>query len=201
LAAYVLARHTTSTKVDNGTLDKTTATTSTLNPIAGLGQVLGNDSGQADLGDTQYFVFNLVVLLYFVGTLMQHLDEGFPELPAILVGLTSLSAATYVTKKATERAEPSLKSVVPSKAKKHATVDVWGSFLIAAPPSSPPPEGWGPRATVGGIEATQVDVVDDRGTSDHIRVTIPNVNPGATSLSVYTASGTSAGSLDFEVLS
>jgi hypothetical protein len=56
-AALVLAKLTTSTKADNGTINKTTAPMSTLDPVTGLGQVLGDDAGSPDLGDTQYFVF------------------------------------------------------------------------------------------------------------------------------------------------
>jgi hypothetical protein len=198
-AAFVLARLTTSTKTDNGTIDKTTAPTSTLNPIKGLGQVLGNDSGQADLGDTQYFVFNLVAVMYFLGTLTGNLQEGFPPLPALLVGLTSVSAATYVTKKAVERAQPSLKSVVPPTREVGKSVDVWGSFLVAPSPTSPPPADWGPRATVGGIEAPAVVVVPNAGTTDHLRITIPKGASGSAPIVVYTATGTATDPLDFTV--
>jgi hypothetical protein len=109
-AALVLAKLTTSTKTDNGTVDKATAPTSTLNPVRGLGQMLDDDAGRPDLEDTQYFVFNQVALLYFFGTFAGNLQEGFPVLPAIPVGLTSVSAATYVTKRAVERAQPSVRA-------------------------------------------------------------------------------------------
>jgi hypothetical protein len=204
-AAFVLAKFSTSAKVDDGTVQKTTADTSTLNPLKGVGEVVSDDSGNGSLGDTQYFAFNLVALAYFLGVLCANLQKGFPDLPSILVGLTSVSAATYVAKKAVEKSTPSLASVVPAKASQNSPVEVWGANLVVPSPSTPPPAGWGPRATIDGLNAS-VKVLDSGGSADHLEVTVPGVAIPAgqtslrTKLAVYTAVGALAGTLDFEVV-
>jgi hypothetical protein len=118
---------------------------------------------------------------------------------ALLVGLTSVSAATYVTKKAVERARPSLKSVVPPTQEVGKPVDVYGSFLVVPSPISPPPADWAPRATVGGIEAPRVVVVPGSGPTDHLQITIPEGANGSAPITVYTATGTATDQLDFKV--
>jgi hypothetical protein len=104
-----------------------------------------------------------------------------------------------VTKKAVERAQPTLKSVVPKTQRVGETVDVWGSFLVAPSPTSPAPPEWRPRATVGGIEAPSVVVVPDAGPTDHLRITIPEGASGSAPIVVYTATGTATEPLDFTV--
>ena len=59
-----------------------------------------NDAGQGDLGDFQYVVFNLVALVYVVGTLLTDPAGGLPHVPDVLLGLTSVSAVGYIGKKA-----------------------------------------------------------------------------------------------------
>jgi len=66
----------------------------------GAGQLIQNDAGETDLGDFQYVLFNFVAIVYFVATLLQHPTAGLPHIPDVLLGLTSVSAAGYVTKKA-----------------------------------------------------------------------------------------------------
>jgi hypothetical protein len=67
-----------------------------------------NDNGDTDLVDTQYVLFTAVAVAYFVGTLVMttidylhgsRTDVGLPEIPSALLGLTSLSALTYVGNK------------------------------------------------------------------------------------------------------
>lgn len=73
--------------------------------------LLSNDTGDGDLVDTQYFVFSLVAIFYFVGALVQHLVMyanssaafiGLPDIPSALLGLTSLASLTYVGNKAVQ---------------------------------------------------------------------------------------------------
>jgi hypothetical protein len=73
--------------------------------------LLSNDTGDADLVDTQYFVFSLVAIAYFVGALAQHVltyansskpFTGLPDIPSALLGLTSLASLTYVGNKAVQ---------------------------------------------------------------------------------------------------
>jgi hypothetical protein len=66
-------------------------------------------------------------------------------MPNFLVGLTSVSAGAYATKKVAERAKPILTSVVPSKAHVGDVVDVRGQNLVL--------ESTAPVATIGGLSA------------------------------------------------
>ena len=63
-------------------------------------QVVEGDGGQTDLGNFQYVLFNLVAVVYFAGTVIQSPLSGLPHIPDILLGLTRVAAAGYVTKKA-----------------------------------------------------------------------------------------------------
>jgi hypothetical protein len=197
-AAAVLAKYITAEKVDNGTVQKTVAPAEGPSVLGGLGEVVSDDAGRADLVDSQYLAFTLVALSYFLVTLWWNLSKGFPNLPDILVGLTSVSAASYVAKKAADRATPSLTSLVPSKVRPGAKIEVWGRNLVVEPPTTPAPAGWGPRATVDGLEAT-TKVVADGGPADRLKVTVPPSVNGEVKLSVITAVGTSAGTLDLNV--
>jgi hypothetical protein len=71
--------------------------------------VVTNDSGETDLVDSQYVIFSLVAVAYFVGALIQHVVSyantasqtgiKLPDIPSALLGLTSLAALTYVGNK------------------------------------------------------------------------------------------------------
>jgi hypothetical protein len=70
-----------------------------------VSEIVSNDQGQLDLGDAQYFLFNLVALTAFLIPFF-HRPVSFPVLPDTLVGLTTVSAAAYVAMKATFAAAP-----------------------------------------------------------------------------------------------
>ncbi len=59
-----------------------------------------NDVGESDLGDLQYMLFNIIGLISVVVAYMSNPADGVPHLPGVLVGLTSISAAGFVGKKA-----------------------------------------------------------------------------------------------------
>ena len=164
-------------------------------PVTGLAQVVTDDGGSLDLGDFQYFAFNLVALAFFYGRFCGHLHEGFPDMPNFLVGLTSVSAGAYATKKIAERAKPVLTSVVPAKAHINEIVEAWGQNLVLDPQNP------AARATIGGLDAP-TGVVQQPGSADHLRITVPaDVPPGPTQLLVYNSAGTPADQpLAFEVL-
>jgi hypothetical protein len=197
-AAAVLAKYITTSKSDSGDADKTAEATSTLDPATGIGQVVSDDSGRGDLGDTQYFAFNLVALLYFFVAFCPHLGGGLPDLPSLLVGLTGLSAATYVAKKAVVSATPTVTSVVPSRGKAGDPVELWGSYLVLPPPTGQK-KPLLPRVTIAGVLAAVSVVRDGSGSVDHLKIVVPtgiDVSAGdvETTLCVYTAVGTPAGS-------
>jgi hypothetical protein len=65
-----------------------------------LTDLIANDAGEADLGDLQYVLFNLVAFVFVIGTMMHAPTSGLPHIPDVLLGLTSVSATGYVGKKA-----------------------------------------------------------------------------------------------------
>jgi hypothetical protein len=71
-----------------------------------VAELVSDDSGDTDLGDLQYQLFNLLTMAWFLVTFLPHplSPEGLPDLPATLIGLTGVSTAGYVTKKALEPA-------------------------------------------------------------------------------------------------
>jgi hypothetical protein len=84
---------------------KTTLDSPTNNPFTGLAQVFSDDSGAPDLLDSQYFLFNLVLLAFFVASFF-HIpsptgsDIQLPALPGALLALAGVSGAAYLGKKA-----------------------------------------------------------------------------------------------------
>jgi hypothetical protein len=116
-AAAVAAKGIVTAKVQKDPTSKTNTTgasgtavdtTETTEVDATAGDIIMNDHGDTDLVDTQYTLFTAVAIAYFVGTLVvttidyvhgSRADVGLPEIPSALLGLTSLSALTYVGNK------------------------------------------------------------------------------------------------------
>jgi hypothetical protein len=131
-----------------------------------LSQLVQNDTGETDLGDLQYVLFNFVPMVYFVGTLVQSPTDGFPHIPDVLLGLTSISALGYVTKKALPTTAATAK-LNPTTAAAGATVTITGTGLLAADdPSNAPvivlfgtgPATVGPRGRADGTDSIEVTV-------------------------------------------
>lgn len=101
-------------------------------------QLVQNDEGEADLGDLQYVLFNLVAIVFFVGSIIQSPLHGLPRIPDVLLGLTSVSAAGYVAKKALPSNAPTAK-LEPSEGPQGTTLTIAGSNLLnGTPPASTP---------------------------------------------------------------
>jgi hypothetical protein len=76
--------------------------------------IFNGDSNGPSLVDTQYSVFSLIAIFYFVGLFIANLNQyaagavtagkadWFPQIPSALLGLTSLAALTYVGNKAVQ---------------------------------------------------------------------------------------------------
>ena len=109
IGAAILAKGIVSAQIDNGSTSKPPADSA--NPA----QLAQNDSGDTDLGDVQYLLFNTVALVFFYGEFLRAPQNGMPTLPDVLVGLTSVAAAGYVGKKALS-GPPTISSVDPSAA-------------------------------------------------------------------------------------
>lgn len=91
-AAGILATAAASSAAQNGT--KSTST-----DPASIGQVLTDDTGQTDLGDLQYVLFNGLAIVFVIVSFVGHLDLGLPTIPTVLWALALTSAAGYTAKK------------------------------------------------------------------------------------------------------
>ena len=137
--AAVLAKGIVSAKVQNGTLQKTDAHTSSVSDI------VTDDAGRADFVDIQYLIFNLITFAYVAVTFAQ--AAVLKDVPSVLLGLTSTSAGTYVANKALQVDRPTISSVTPSVLSPGLAVTIRGTNFIAA---------GGPQSaavTVGGQDA------------------------------------------------
>jgi hypothetical protein len=114
LGAAVAAKALTTAKVANDDVVKPAATS--IGIVTGAGEVVTDDSGNVDVLDAQYALFNLLLLLYFFVAFFEHPENGLPSLPATLLALAGVSGATYLTKKALERdVGPQITAVSPSR--------------------------------------------------------------------------------------
>jgi len=134
----------------------------------GAGQLIQNDAGDADLGDFQYVLFNFVAIAYFVVTLLQHPTAGLPHIPDVLLGLTSVSAAGYVTKKALPSSGASA-TLAPTSGAPGGEVAISGRGLLVGdtPATAPVLVIFGTteatvtgRATTAGVDRIAVRVPD-----------------------------------------
>jgi hypothetical protein len=88
--------------------------------------IVNGDGNEPSLVDTQYSIFSLIAIFYFVGLFVANLDkyaagavsvskaEWFPQIPSVLLGLTSLAALTYVGNKAVQTQGPRVVSFSPN---------------------------------------------------------------------------------------
>ncbi len=183
--AAVSAKAITTGQINNGTSSKTTISAKGKSLGTALSEIVSNDQGDLDLGDAQYFLFNLVALTAFFIAFF-HSPVSLPVLPDTLVGLTSASAAAYVAKKATSTTAPAppltLTAVSPQKGAAGAPVSVFGSGLV----NTASADGGSPEVTMGGLTAPP------RGKSSAVMapVTVPEGLPaGPVDVRVVTSDG------------
>jgi hypothetical protein len=162
-SAAVAAKAITQSKDDSGTAPKTPAPKNTGNitnrAMARVSQIFSADDGTTDIGDFQYVVFNLVTAVYFVAEFVRPSTQGLPVIPATLLGLTSVSAALYVGKKAATRTQPTITGVFPSILRADTVAVITGSGLTADP--SAPPTDPKAKARVFFNDTESLDVVQD----------------------------------------
>jgi hypothetical protein len=94
LGAAILAKGIVSGQVESGSAVKSEADSAT------PAQLVQGDEGEADLGDVQYVLFNVVALAFFYGEMLRMPQAGLPTIPDVLLGLTSVAAVGFVGKKA-----------------------------------------------------------------------------------------------------
>ena len=125
LGAAILAKAIVSAQVDSGSTAKPPADSPS--PT----QLVQNDSGQADLGDVQYLLFNVVALVFLYGELFRAPQAGMPSIPDVLVGLTSIAAVGFVGKKAISGGAV-ISDVKPSAARVGERVRITTTGLITS---------------------------------------------------------------------
>lgn len=206
-AAAVLARLVVGTKVESGRLQKVEAN------AAKLRDIVSNDNGQAALVDAQFFIFNLVALVWFVGRLVDQPTQ-LPEIPDLLVGLTSMSALAYAAAKGAESNQPIVSSITRRReAGDQATgsgirpgdlVDIRGTNFV---PEGAAREELLRRIVVrfGEVEATPRFIVEGARVSSPsdtwIIAQVPDTLPAEdVAVTVVTAAGAESGSRQLRVV-
>jgi len=134
---------------------------------ARVAQIFSADDGTTDIGDFQYMIFNLVTATFFVAEFVRPSPQGLPTIPDTLLGLTGVSAALYVGKKAATRTQPTITGVFPSILQAGATAVITGSGLT---PDSGAPAVRVTEVSINGKDAgvPQLDLI--AGT---VTVTVP----------------------------
>jgi hypothetical protein len=186
-AAAVLAKYQASSDET-----KTSASPGTTTPK----DLVANDSGEADLGDFQFLLFNLLALSWYLGELLPHLRSGMPDLPSLLSGLALVTAGGYTAKKFVGQAMPTLASIVPAEVLRGENdhippVDIWGNNLVV--PSLDGKQELSPTVVVANMTATVQSVQRTLG-RDRLSVTLPDGAPNERPLavSVFRADGLAA---------
>ncbi len=204
-AAAVVARLTVGSKVDDQELQKVKGNAKLLDVVA-------DDDGQANLVDAQFLVFNLVALTWFGGALIES-PTVLPDIPDLLVGLTSTSALAYMGAKGVASNRPVITSVTryveAARARVGAPrpgdlVEIRGMNFIPAGAEAPALV----RKIVvkfGDVDQSPRFKLDQRGTllspsDDAILARVPlNVTPGTIRVSVVTAAGIEADPRDLVI--
>lgn len=141
-------------------------------------RLVQDDSKRTDLGDYQYVLFNLIAMVYFVGVAIDSPLKGVPTIPDVLLGLTSVAALGYVTKKALPGASAFAKLAVKTAAQGEK-VRISGDGLLTYDE---------PRETVltvlFGTKSVPISRKRREDGEDHIDVTVPLDFP-ARSVDVY----------------
>lgn len=176
--AAVGAKAITTGQMASGAVSKKRAASPKKRLSTAISEIVANDQGDLDLGDTQYFIFNLVALVAFFVAFARH-PVKLPVLPDTLVGLTSASAATYVAKKAAPPATAKITAVSPQKGGPETRVRIFGSSLAG--------DGK-PDVTMGGLTA-----VVQNWTDTEIQVHMSeDLVPGTHDVQVVTSDGRTA---------
>ena len=171
-AALLGAQAITSAQVADGTQQKTESATT---PSAS--QAVQDDAGQGDLADSQYLLFNLLAGLYFLIAFISTPLEGLPVIPTALVGLTSLSAATYVGKKFASTNALDITALDPPNPVAGEVLRIHGRNFL-------PDGAVTAKVTIRGTPVTPTTVSDSL-----ITVSMPPHNPTSNDVTVITEAG------------
>jgi hypothetical protein len=175
--------------VENGVADgskiKPPASEDETSPAARVTQAFSDDGGQTDLIDTQYLLFGAIALVVFIVMFLRDFASGLPELPDILVALSSVGATAYIANKWTaEDAKPHIDRVMPDKAKPGETIVIYGTNLLSVSQGGKrlPPNGavqvfFGSEAEVS-LNLTSSEAKRSPSGSDYMRLKVPTPEAG-----------------------
>jgi hypothetical protein len=164
-AAAFIAKVSVSTRVANGTLQKSRG-----DGTPRLSDLYGDGSQQTDLFDVQYVVFNLIAMGFVLSAFARATLSGFPEIPEQLIFLTGGPAAIYGMNKIIGSNKPAIFSVSPRKLAQGAQFTVIGQNFMPAAPAGDPAGACLPTVLVDGIEA---EVADNAANNTTITATVP----------------------------
>jgi hypothetical protein len=183
--ALVGAKALVANGVASGSQVKPPAGEDEASPAARITQAFSDDGGQTDLIDTQYLVFGAVALVVFIVMFLRGSTAGLPQLPDILVALSSVGATAYIANKWTaEDAKPHIDRVMPDKAKPGETIVVYGTNLLSISQGGKalPPKGE-VRVFFGGDAEVSLDLTSSTAQrspsgSDYMRLKVPGPTAG-----------------------
>jgi hypothetical protein len=170
-AALVVAKTAVTTKVNNGTLQKTPADDAGASPL----QVVTNDAGAPDLVDTQYFLFNLAALTFVIVGIAT--TNALPQIPGLLLALTGTSAAAYAANKVATQNKPTISGVTPLSVQPGQTVTIDGTNF------RPPGTTTSPAVKIGNAAA----IMEANPTDSTIVAIVPVGTPAGTSSVIVTS--------------
>lgn len=188
-ASLVLSKGIVTAKTNGGSLQKTTGS-GDLN----ISDLVSDDSGQTDLFDVQYVLFNLCAMAYVIDAFVRaSVGSGLPPIPEGLVVLTGGPAAVYLANKAVSSNPAAITTVTPSVALPGASFDIIGQNFapeqLAGVNGAPAAGVRRPRVQVAGQKAEVVRFTADRITA-RVPVPITPVNGAADVVVVTTAEQT-----------
>jgi hypothetical protein len=155
-------------------------------------QLVTDDRGDAELGDLQYTLFNVIALLFFIGAFIGDTEHGFPDLPGLLSGLALTSVAGYSAKKFLSEAAPKMTSVVPPKAPSEGEIKIFGTNLTVPEGVSETGTAVPPSVTIGG-KVVFVTAHDRVLGNDRLTLKLPAGMPkGSSPITVTRADGAAA---------
>jgi hypothetical protein len=178
-AAAVAAKGVAVAKGSGGSLQQTGSSPS-------LADLATDETGQPDLIDIQYLIFNLIAFVYFAAQFFSH--GTLVQIPDMLLGLTGASAATYVVNKAVKANPPVIKSVTPTTIYPGQEVRISGANLM------PDATEDGVAVDLGGVSVSAH--ASAKGATSWVSFTAPyDLKPSANASLTLTigSSGASAG--------
>lgn len=168
--------------VASGSQVKPPASADETSPAHRITQAFSDDGGQTDLVDTQYLLFGAIALLVFIVMFIRDSGSGLPQLPDVLVGLSSVGATAYIANKWTaEDAKPHIDRVMPDKAKPGETIVLYGTNLLSVSQGGAqvPPSG-SVQVLFGALVESDLTLDSSAAKrsssgSDYMRLTVPSL--------------------------